>query len=50
MKACVRVANGGCCSGYDLGYVFIPCDGSGLACGNCTNAAAAALRQCGCTK
>jgi hypothetical protein len=51
MKACVRIANGGCCSGYDLGWIFIPCDGSGgTSCGNCQNAAASALRQCGCTK
>jgi hypothetical protein len=45
----VRVANGGCCSGYNLGWIFIPCDGSGgTSCGNCQNAAASALQQCGC--
>jgi hypothetical protein len=50
MKACVRVANGGCCSGYDLGWIFIPCSGSGgQSCGDCTQAAISAAQQCGCT-
>lgn len=49
LSTCVRFANGGCCEGYDLGWVFIPCDGSGgTSCGDCTSAAASALQQCGC--
>lgn len=49
LSSCVRFANGGCCQGYDLGWIFIPCDGSGgTSCGDCTSAAASALSQCGC--
>jgi hypothetical protein len=49
LQACVRVANGGCCSGYDLGWIFIPCNGSGgTSCGDCQAAATSALQQCGC--
>jgi hypothetical protein len=49
LNSCARIANGGCCTGYDLGWIFIPCDGSGLSCGDCTAAAQSALSQCGCT-
>lgn len=49
LNSCARVANDGCCTGYDLGWIFIPCDGSGLSCGDCTAAAQSALQQCGCT-
>jgi hypothetical protein len=46
LNSCVHSDDGGCCAGFDLGTTFIPCE----ACGDCAEAAAMALQQCGCSE